>query len=260
MGRPSRMASTRHFTFPSHVCPCRLLHGNKHLNIELPAGGGWSRDVPCWAHLTWEFRVSSPGTCLEHGCGLACPGFPSMHSKLALVSTRPSNLLASNNTLFLACHARHAMPSRPFHAHIHSMQGDEPKEPSKPHTAPPPGGGFEGLEPREWLPGLEDFENHLERKKKLPIPDADQSAEPAGVSRVYPLHYTRTTFGPVRAFSMHCNVRHFSRRQDKPPPSPESRSGFGVILHWHLHTLVRGDGRWYCRNTSTCYYGYCLQA
>lgn len=203
---------------PTYACAAFYM-GNKYLNIELPAGGGWSRDVPCWAHPTCELRVSSPGTCLEHGCGLACPGFPSMHSKLALVSTRPSNLLASNNTLFLTCHARHAMPSRPFHAYIHSMQGDEPKEPSKPHTAPPPGGGFEGLEPREWLPGLEDFENNLERKeKKLPIPDADQSAEPAGVSRVYTLHYTRTTFGPARAFSMHCNVRHFSRRQDKPPP------------------------------------------
>lgn len=44
-------------------------------------------------------------------------------------------------------------------------------------------GGVEGLERRKCLPGLEDFENV--EKKNLPIPDADQSAEPAGVSRVY---------------------------------------------------------------------------
>lgn len=117
-----------------------------------------------------------------------------LRSCMSLVSTQPSNLLASKHSLFLACHARtHERMSAMPHAHAtssipcvhdHSMQGEEPKEGrggvvrEARHR-----GGVEGLERRKCLPGLEDFEK-LE-KKNLPIPDADQSAEPAGVSRVY---------------------------------------------------------------------------
>lgn len=78
------------------------------------------------------------------------------------------------------------MPPRQFHAYmiIPCREKNPRKEggvwSGRPATG---GGGVEGLERRKCLPGLEDFENV--KKKNLPIPDADQSAEPAGVSRVY---------------------------------------------------------------------------
>lgn len=116
-----------------------------------------------------------------------------LRSCMSLISTQPSNLLASN--ILSSLHATHERLSAMPHAHAtssipcvhdHSMQGEEPKEGrggvvwEARHRG---GGGVEGLERRKCLPGLEDFENV--KKKNLPIPDADQSAEPAGVSRVY---------------------------------------------------------------------------
>lgn len=172
------------------------------------------------------------------------------------------NLLASNNILFLACHARthvhHATSSLPcvhsFHAgrRIQGRRGGVVREvhASSTDTAAPPPGGVEGTRASKMsLPGFGRLrEKTNSRSSRMPIKALRASWR---VSGLY-LHSTLERRSGGAGF-FPCTVTYAIFFDDETNPSlnrPESRSGFGVYCIGH--TLVHGDGRWYCR-TSTCY-------